>query len=159
MKTTEEMFWECFAVMQKIAEQYKLEKYLSEMPTPDAVTQYVAARCGVTETEITSKSRKAEIVEARQLLSTMLKFGLKITASNVGIIVGNFDHATVLHSIKEVSTRYNVYPAYRKSVNKMVEHLFKSDYDRIIERIIDPSKDRKESMFKFVGTVNPALAN
>ena len=142
------MFWEVYAIMQNIAEQFRELAHTRQLPTPNEVAGHVAACCGVQPELIFTKTRKREIAEARQLLSTLLKFGLKLSAAQVGIMVGNFDHATVLHGINQVSIRYQVYPKYRDSVDNMIEHLFNADQEHIKARIIDPHLDRKHTYAK-----------
>jgi len=148
-KTTEQLFWEMYAIMQDMAEQFRQLSHTKSLPTPDYVTRYVANRCNVSVDEITTRSRKQDIAEARQLLSALLKFGLRLSARQVGTMVGNYDHATVLHSINKVSTRYAIYPMYRNSVDKMIEHLFSEDQDYVKARIRDPHLDSRDLYAKF----------
>jgi len=133
-----------YAIMQDIAEQFRQLSHTKSLPTPDYVTQYVANRCNVSVDEITTRSRKQDIAEARQLLSALLKIGLRLSARQVGTMVGNYDHATVLHSINKVSTRYAIYPMYRNSVDKMIERLFSEDQDYVKARIRDPKLDSRD---------------
>lgn len=48
------------------------------------------------------KSRKREIVQARQRAHYFLKQKTKLTLQEIGWMVGGKDHATVLHSVKTV---------------------------------------------------------
>jgi len=148
-KTTEQLFWEMYAIMQDMAEQFRQLSHTKSLPTPDYVTQYVANRCNVSVDEITTRSRKQDIAEARQLLSALLKIGLRLSARQVGTMVGNYNHATVLHSINKVSTRYAIYPMYRNSVDKMIERLFSEDQDYVKARIKDPHLDSRDLYAKF----------
>jgi len=148
-KTTEQLFWEMYAIMQDMAEQFRQLSHIKSLPTPDYVTQYVANRCNVSVDEITTRSRKQDIAEARQLLSALLKIGLRLSARQVGTMVGNYNHATVLHSINKVSTRYAIYPMYRNSVDKMIERLFSEDQDYVKARIRDPKLDSRDLYAKF----------
>jgi chromosomal replication initiation ATPase DnaA len=115
------------------------------------ILEHVSERCGITISEMLDKSRRSEIVNARQIASTLIKFGLRMSLKDVGENMGGFDHSTILHSINEVSNSYSVYPMYKQSVDKMIDHLFTSDEIRqyIKDRIIDPHLDRKNSYAKF----------
>jgi chromosomal replication initiator protein len=53
--------------------------------------------------EINSKTRKREIVQARQLAMFFSKKHTKFSLANIGLQCGNKDHATVLHAYRTVS--------------------------------------------------------
>ena len=60
---------------------------------------------GVSIDEMMTKTRKREVVEARQLVMTMAKkFHPKKTLEQIGGIFGK-DHATALHAFKEIGNR------------------------------------------------------
>ena len=150
MKTTEEMFWEVFAIMQNMAEKFKELAKDRLLPTRDQIVKHVSYSCNVDPDIVLTRTRKEEIAEARQLIHVLFKFGLNLSLSKAGYYGGRFDHATVMNSINRVSDRYNSYPMYRDSVNQMISHLFQSEeiQQHIKARIIDPHLDRKHSYAK-----------
>ena len=66
------------------------------------------------------KIRKKEIVKARQIAFYLIKKYTKLTLTGIGLRVGEFDHATVLHSIKVVNNDIETYPAELKILNDLI---------------------------------------
>ena len=55
-----------------------------------------------TKQKIDIKTRKREVVEARQIAMYVIKCRTKLSFAEIGGLCGGKDHATVLHSIKTV---------------------------------------------------------
>ena len=53
--------------------------------------------------EIKDKIRKRQIVEIRQMSHYFIRHNTKLSFADIGIIAGDKDHATVMHSIKQVN--------------------------------------------------------
>jgi len=70
--------------------------------TCEAILQSVIGIYGVDMRSINSKSRKREIVWARQAAMSLCKKYTTQSVSRIGQVVGGRDHATVLHAIKNV---------------------------------------------------------
>jgi chromosomal replication initiator protein len=70
--------------------------------TIEAIINAVLADFGVDQKALHSKSRKREIVLARQAAMYLCKKHTTQSVSRIGIVIGNRDHATVLHAIKNV---------------------------------------------------------
>ncbi len=70
--------------------------------TCEAILQQVVGSFGVDMKSINSKSRKREIVWARQAAMSLCKKFTTQSVSRIGQVVGNRDHATVLHALKNV---------------------------------------------------------
>ena len=70
--------------------------------TCEAILQQVVGSFGVDMKSINSKSRKREIVWARQAAMSLCKKYTTQSVSRIGQVVGNRDHATVLHALKNV---------------------------------------------------------
>ncbi|MEC7880738.1 MAG: helix-turn-helix domain-containing protein [Chloroflexota bacterium] len=77
---------------------------INNKPLPGEVIHKVAAHLGVTEEEIKSNSRGAQIVYARRLSSFILNKDLNLTLSASGSILGNKNHATVLNAVRFVES-------------------------------------------------------
>ena len=60
------------------------------------------------EAAIHSKSRKREIVQVRQIAMYLAKCHTDISASKIGHLIGNRDHATVLHACKNIKDQISV---------------------------------------------------
>lgn len=70
--------------------------------TCENIIQVVQNTFGVDNKSFNSKSRKREIVYARQAAMHLCKQHTTQSVSRIGVVVGNRDHATVLHAIKSV---------------------------------------------------------
>jgi hypothetical protein len=116
------------------------------------IIDYICKRERISKERFTSKSRKREIVEARQLYFKRAREVTRNSLYTIGITVGK-DHATVLHGIKtidnvrELTEKYNIY--------------FKSGYTRkavevkpepIIEQIPEPEIIKVTPVVKKIDT-------
>ena len=68
----------------------------------DLIKNKVANFFNIDITALDSKTRKREIVQARQIAMYLAKKHLKYSLSNIGKNIGNKNYATVLYSCKEV---------------------------------------------------------
>jgi len=69
----------------------------------DYIKNVVCDYFQITVDEINSRTRKREIVQARQLAMYFSKKHTKFSLANIGIQCGNKDHATVLHAYRTVT--------------------------------------------------------
>jgi chromosomal replication initiator protein len=68
-----------------------------------------------------SKTRKREIVQARQLAMYFSKKYTKTSLANIGSMIGNRDHATVLHACKTVENLSMTDKHFRKYVEDLTK--------------------------------------
>ena len=90
------------------------------------IDQIITCTCehfNVKEEEVFGKSRKANIVTVRQMSMYLAHKHTKLTASKIGIYVGNRDHATVLHGIKTIDGRLKVEKELRHDLEELEEKL------------------------------------
>ncbi len=92
--------------------------------TVDDILEKVCAHFNVTQAAVMSRSRKREFVEARQLSMYFAQKYTKMPASRIGVLVGNRDHSTVIHSCNTVAQRLKVDKAFVEEVNG-IEDSFK----------------------------------
>ena len=86
------------------------------------IDQIITCTCehfNVKEEELFGKSRKANIVTVRQMSMYLAHKHTKLTASKIGIYVGNRDHATVLHGIKTIDGRLKVEKELRHDLEEL----------------------------------------
>lgn len=76
--------------------------------TIDDILEQVCAHYNVTPTQVSSKSRKQDLVKARQVSMYLAQKYTKMPASRIGKLIGNRDHSTVLHSCAQVEKRMKV---------------------------------------------------
>ncbi len=92
--------------------------------TVDDILEKVCAHYNVTQAAVMSRSRKREFVEARQLSMYFAQKYTKMPASRIGLLVGNRDHSTVIHSCNAIAQRLKVDKAFGEEVNG-IEDSFK----------------------------------
>ena len=86
-------------VKERVGEQ------VSRDLTMEDVVRKVVETTGIDENSIVGKSRKKEIVEARQTAMYLCRDLLDASLSSVGIHFGGRDHTTVMHAIKAVEQK------------------------------------------------------
>ena len=92
--------------------------------TVDEIMEAVCRHYNVTTAAVNSKSRKRELVTARQVSMYFAQKFTKIPASRIGKLVGGRDHSTVLHSCTQVEQRLKIDPSFFDEV-KSIETSFK----------------------------------
>lgn len=91
--------------------------------TCEAILQQVVNAFSIDMKSINSKSRKREIVWARQAAMSLCKKYTTQSVSRIGQVIGGRDHATVLHALKNVEDLLQTEPD------------FKSMYDQVETRL------------------------
>lgn len=76
---------------------------LKAQATPEEVVALVARHFEISLDDLTSPSRKRDIVQARQVAMFLLRNELDLSYASVGALFGGRDHATVMHSVEKVS--------------------------------------------------------
>ncbi len=82
----------------------------------EEIAEIVCSHLEVEIDAIYGKSRKREIVEARQIIMYLAKTLTKMSSVNIGMKIGR-DHATVLHAEKAVKQRISVDKAFRSTID------------------------------------------
>lgn len=73
--------------------------------------------------QIQTKSRKREVVQARQICMYIAKKYLDFSLSQIGTYIGGRDHATVLHACNTVRDQIGVDKSFRSDLQKIEESL------------------------------------
>ena len=86
-----------------------VKERVGSQPTRDLsmedVVRKVSSLFGISEEDLVGKSRKKEIVEARQTAMFLCRNILDSSLSSVGMYFGGRDHTTVMHAIKTVENK------------------------------------------------------
>lgn len=90
----------------------------------EEIAEIVCSHLEVDIDSIYGKSRKREIVEARQIIMYLAKTVTKMSSTNIGIKLGR-DHATVLHAEKSIKQRISVDKAFRTTIDTIQSKLGK----------------------------------
>lgn len=100
-------------------------KFHTREATLEEITSVTCAQWNITQENLFSKSRKANIVAARQIAMYMASQLTKLTSTRIGLLIGGRNHATVLHAIKQVRDRMATDQQFCNIV-KEIEHTLKS---------------------------------
>lgn len=87
--------------------------------TVDEILDTVCNHFSVTLSAVNSKSRKHDLVIARQVTMYLAQKYTKMPASRIGRLVGNRDHSTVIHSCAQVENRLKVDSSFKDEVNSI----------------------------------------
>ena len=87
--------------------------------TVDEILDTVCNHFSVTLSAVNSKSRKHDLVIARQVTMYLAQKYTKMPASRTGRLVGNRDHSTVIHSCAQVENRLKVDSSFKEEVNSI----------------------------------------
>ena len=75
------------------------------------------------ESVLHSKSRKREVVQARQVAMYLAKTHTEISASKIGHLIGKRDHATVLHACKNIKDQIMVDKEFKAKITTIENSL------------------------------------
>ena len=84
--------------------------------TSDDIVAVVCKRSGIKQKEIVSKSRKHNIVQARQMAMYICHKYTDMPYSQIGRRFGNRDHSTVLYACNQVAHRISVDKTFRREI-------------------------------------------
>lgn len=93
--------------------------------TIEDIIQKVCKHFELEPNSIHSKSRKREIVQVRQIAMYLAKKHTDASSSKIGQLIGNRDHATVLHACKIVKDQFEVDKSFRTELEEIETELRK----------------------------------
>ncbi len=79
----------------------------------------VCKHFGLETAAIHTKSRKREVVQARQVAMYLAKENTELSTSKIGKFIGGKDHATVLHACKTVKGQCEVDKSFRTDISSI----------------------------------------
>ena len=97
----------------------KAIRYENKPITIDSIISKVCAHYNLDESAIHTKTRKREIVQVRQIAMYLAKKHTDHSSSKIGQLIGNRDHATVLHACKMVKDLIDVDKAFKAEVDEI----------------------------------------
>jgi chromosomal replication initiator protein len=107
-----------------VAEIAKPDK---QMLNIDTIVEYCANIFDVSKDHIRAKSRKKNIVKARQVAMYLSKQLTTHSLVTIGLHFGGRDHSTVIHGIESVSQQVKEDGIFKKKIDSMLKHL---EYNR-----------------------------
>ena len=108
-----------------LAEQIT-EKIVGEQQndiTIDKVQKVVCDYFNISRDELLSKTRKRQIVQARQIAMYMSRNLINCSLSTIGAEIGGKDHATVLHACTTVNDLISTDKSFRQYVSDIEKML------------------------------------
>ena len=101
----------------------KLVKSSKRELSVDYISKVVCDYFKLPLNQLQTKTRKREIVQARQLAMYFSKSFTKSSLASIGSQIGNKDHATVLHACKTVSNLIDTDKSFKLFVNEIEQKL------------------------------------
>ena len=93
--------------------------------TVDDIIEVVCRHCGLEAEAIQSKSRRRDVVRARQIAMYLTSNLLKLSTAKIGMLIGGKDHATVLHACRILSDQRKVDKVFRAEIEEVERELRK----------------------------------
>jgi chromosomal replication initiator protein len=111
----------------KLAEKVisRIVNITPKINTVEKIRDVVCEYYSLSVDSISTKSRKREVVQARQIAMYLSKQLTKNSLSSIGNAIGQRDHATVLHACKIVTDLMEIDKNFRSSVKEIEERLKK----------------------------------
>ena len=113
-----------FRRKQKRLHRHAKRRRETKAVTIDDIINVVCKHFDLESSAIHTKSRKREVVQARQVAMYLAKTHTDFSTSKIGKFIGNKDHATVLHACKTVKGQCEVDKSFRSDLEN-IETLLK----------------------------------
>ena len=98
---------------------HKFIKFVEKVITPEKIQSTVSGYFSIDLKDMNSKSRKQEIVKARQITMFLCKKHTQYSFAHIGNIVGKRDHATVLYACRTVQGLIDIDKSFRSTMNEI----------------------------------------
>ncbi|MCC5942774.1 MAG: chromosomal replication initiator protein DnaA [Balneolaceae bacterium] len=87
------------------------------------IQNYVCDYFGIDTNKVREKTRKQEIVEARQIAMYLAKKYTKSSLKTIGLQFGGRDHSTVIHAISTVDERLSTSPKHKRMLKELEQKI------------------------------------
>ena len=101
----------------------KLVKNSKKEISVDYIQKIVCDYFDISPDQLHSKTRKREIVQARQIAMYFSKSMTKASLASIGSQIGGKDHATVLHACKTVNNLVDTDKRFKQTVDNIEKKL------------------------------------
>lgn len=102
---------------------HKAVKMVNKEITIEQILRKVCSHYGMDEAVVHTKSRKRELVQVRQVAMYLAKKHTNSSTAKIGLLIGNKDHATVLHSCRIVENQAQVDKAFKNELTEIESSL------------------------------------
>lgn len=93
------------------------------LTTPSLVLEIVATSFQLTLSDLKSRKRDRETALARQVAMYLLKEATNCSLAQIGMELGNRDHATVIHACQKITSELDNNPYLRRKLSEIQEGL------------------------------------
>ncbi len=87
------------------------------------IVDLVCKHYGVSTNAIYTKTRKRDVVLARQVAMYLAKKNTELSAAKIGVMIGNKDHATVVHACKTIKEQMSVNKNFSSEIDELQTEL------------------------------------
>ena len=87
--------------------------------TIDSIQEIVGSHLDVNVEEMKGKTRKRDIVQARQIAMYFAKEMTRNSLKAIGVHFGNRDHSTVIHALQTVSDLIETDKSFKQNVSEI----------------------------------------
>ena len=108
--------------MKNTDEYRKLKRFKRDRITKEEILSIVARNCCVNVSEIVSRIRKREVIDARFMFIAVLKTEFGHTLEHIGEFLGR-DHTTIIHALETFRDRYKQYEEYREVADGIFQEI------------------------------------
>ncbi len=105
----------------------EISKPDSSILTIETIMNYTAKMFDLPEDLLRAKTRKKDVVRARQVAMYLAKQLTQHSLVTIGLHFGGRDHSTVIHAIENVEKNLKADPVFRQQIDSLKKHL---DYNR-----------------------------
>ena len=92
--------------------------------THDSIVKAVCKNFNITKAQLVVKTRKREVVEARQVACVLMrKHFPRMSFGRIGTFLGGLDHATMIHAIGKVDNLLETDKDFNKLFNKITNEI------------------------------------
>ena len=111
-----------FGLVKDVIKERVGSSFSSDLSMEDIVRK-VSDVSKVPENEIIGKSRKMELVEARQISMNLCRNIMGTSLNNIGVYFGGRDHTTVMHAVKTINKKRRTDFRLKKKVESLKQEL------------------------------------
>ena len=108
--------------MRNTDEYRKLKRFKRDRITKEEILSIIAKNCCVSVSEITSRIRKREVIDARFIFIAVMKTEFGHTLEHIGQFLGR-DHTTIIHALQTFGDRYKQYDDYREVADGIFQEI------------------------------------
>jgi chromosomal replication initiator protein len=109
--------------MEALSDVISKDNRRDVMPTPRLIMDSVASYYGIDSEALVSKQRDKKTALARQVSMYLLREQNHCSLAEIGKILGNRDHTTILHGYEKIAAEIKVNPQLNKSIKDIRQSL------------------------------------